>query len=55
MIKMSRACSQSEEDRSSFKMLTGKTYREENFGSPRLRWEDNFRTDLKGIDINKSD
>ena len=35
-----------EEDRSAFKILTGKT-----LGRPRYRWEDNIRMDLKEIGI----
>ena len=36
-----------EEDRSAFKIFTGK--------SPRLRWEDNIRKDLKEMGINTKD
>jgi hypothetical protein len=41
-----------EEGRSSFKILTGTPAEKRPLGSPRLRWEDNIRMDLKEIDIN---
>ena len=37
-----------EEDRSAFKILTGKR----PLGRPRRRWEDNFRMNLEEIGIN---
>ena len=42
-----------EEGRSAFKILTGKCTEKRPLGSPRRRWEDNFRVDLKKIGINK--
>ena len=41
-----------EEDRSAFKILTGKTTGKRPLGRSRRRWEDNIRIDLKEIDIN---
>ena len=41
-----------EEDRSAFKILTGKPTGKSPLGRPRLRWEDNIRMDLEEIDIN---
>ena len=41
-----------EEDRSSFKILTGKLTRKRPLGRPRSRWEDNIRMDLEEIGIN---
>ena len=41
-----------EEDRSSFKILTGKPIGKRPLGRPRSRWEDNIRMDLKEIGIN---
>ena len=41
-----------EEGRSAFKILTGTPTGKRPLGRPRRRWEDNIRTDLKGIGIN---
>ena len=41
-----------EEGRSAFKILTGKPTGKRLLGSPRRRWEDNIRMDLKEIGIN---
>jgi hypothetical protein len=41
-----------EEGRSAFKMLTGKPAGRRHLGSPRRRWEDNIRIDLKEIGTN---
>ena len=41
-----------EDDKSSFKILTGKPTGKILYGRPRRRWEDNFRMDLKEIGIN---
>ena len=41
-----------EEDRSAFKILTGKPTGKRPLGRPRRRWEDNIRMDLKDIGIN---
>ena len=41
-----------EEGRSSFKILAGKPTRKRLLGSPRRKWEDNIRMDLKEIGIN---
>ena len=41
-----------EEDRSAFKILTGKPTGKRPLGRPRRRWEDNTRMDLKEIGIN---
>ena len=38
-----------EEDRSAFKILTGKPTGERPLGRPRRRWEDNIRMDLEQI------
>ena len=40
-----------EEGKSVFKILTGKPTGKRPLGSPRSRWEDNIRMDLKEIDI----
>ena len=40
------------EDRSAFKILTGKPYGKRSLGRHRRRWEDNIRTDLKEIGVN---
>ena len=40
-----------EEDRSAFKMVTGKPTVKRPLGRRRSRWEDNTRMDLKGINI----
>ena len=41
-----------EEDRSGFKILTGKPTSKRPLGRPRHRWVDNIRMDLEEIDIN---
>ena len=41
-----------EKVRSAYKILTGKPTGKRLSTSPRHRWEDNIRTDLKEIDIN---
>ena len=41
-----------EEDRSAFKLLIGKPTAKRPLGSPRRRWEDNIRMDLKEMGIN---
>ena len=41
-----------EEDRSAFKILTGKPTVKRPLGRPRRRWEDNIRIDLEEIGIN---
>ena len=41
-----------EEDRSAFKVLTGKPSGKRPLGRPRRRWEDNIRVDLEEIGIN---
>ena len=41
-----------EEDRSAFKILTGKPTGQRLLGRLRRRWEDNIRMDLEEIDIN---
>ena len=43
-----------EEDRSAFKILTGKPTRKRHLGRPRRRCEDNIRMDLEEIGINAS-
>ena len=40
-----------EEDRSAFKILTGKPTGKRPLGRLRRRWEDNIRIDLEKIDI----
>ena len=40
-----------EEDRSSFKILTGKPTGKRPLGRPSCRWEDNIRMDLEEIGI----
>ena len=40
------------EDRSAFKILTGKPTPKRPLGRPRRRWEDNNRMDLEEIGIN---
>ena len=44
-----------EEARSVFKILTGKPTGKKPSGSPRCRWEDKIRMDLKEICINTRD
>ena len=41
-----------EENRSAFKILTGKPIGKRPLGRIRLRWEDNIRMDLEEIGIN---
>jgi len=41
-----------EEDRSAFKILTGKPTEKRLLGKSRLRWEDNIRMNLEEIGIN---
>ena len=41
-----------EEDRNSFKILTGKPIGKISLGRPRRMWEENIRMDFKGIGIN---
>ena len=41
-----------EEDRSAFKILTGKPTGKSPLERPRRRWEDNIGMNLKGIGIN---
>ena len=41
-----------EEYKSAFKILTGTPVGKKHLGSPRRRWEDNIRMDLKEIAIN---
>ena len=40
-----------EENRSAFKILTGKPTGKRPLGRPRRRWEDNIRMDLEEIGI----
>ena len=40
------------EERSAFKILTGKPTGKRLLGRPRRRWEDNIRMDLEKIGIN---
>ena len=40
-----------EEDRSAFKILTGKPTGNRPLGRPRRRWEDNIRMDLEELSI----
>jgi hypothetical protein len=40
-----------EEDRGSFKILTGKPTGKRPLGRPRCRWKDNNRMNLKALDI----
>jgi len=42
-----------EEDKSAFKMLTGKPIGNKPLGRPRRRWEHNIRMDLKEIGIGR--
>ena len=49
---MGRPCIQNEENRSAFKILTGKPTGKTPLGRPRRRWEENIRMDLKEIGIN---
>ena len=48
IYKMASSCSQMEESRSSFKMVTGKRL----LGRSRRRWEDNIKVELKEIVTN---
>jgi hypothetical protein len=41
-----------EEDRSAFRILTGKPTGKRPLGRPRRRWEDNIRMDLEETGIN---
>ena len=41
-----------EEDGSAYNLLTGTPTGKRTLGTPRHRWEDNIRTDLKEIDCN---
>ena len=43
-----------EEDRSAFKISTGKPTGKRPLGRPRRRWEDNIRMNLEEIGINAS-
>ena len=49
---MGRSRSQNGRGRSAFKILTGKPARKRSLGTPRRRWEDNIRMDLKEVVIN---
>ena len=49
---MGRVCSQNEEGRSDFKMLTVKPTGKIPLARLRRRWEDNIRMDLEDIGIN---
>ena len=49
---MGRACSQMEEGRSAFKILTGKPRGKKPLGKPRHRQEDNIEIDFEEIDVN---
>jgi hypothetical protein len=44
-----------EEEKSTFKILTGTPTGKGPLGRPRSRWEDNIRMNLKEIDINTRD
>ena len=44
-----------EEDRTAFKILTGKPTGKTPLGRPRRRWEDSIRMNFKEIDINTRD
>ena len=48
---MGKSCSQNEEGRDSFNVLTGKPTGKRHLG--RRRWKDNIRMDIKEIVINK--
>ena len=49
---MSSHVARMEEDRSAFKILTGKPTGKRLLGRPRRRWEDNIRINLEEICIN---
>jgi hypothetical protein len=46
---MGRACSTYVEKRNAYRILVGKPERKRPLGRPRIRWEDNIKTDLKEI------
>ena len=48
---MGRTCSQNEEGKSAFKMLTGTPIGKRPLGRPRRRWKDNIRMDLEETGI----
>ena len=48
---MGKSCTKIEEDRISFKILTGKLTEKRPLRRPRRRWEDDIRTDLKETGI----
>ena len=52
MIRWAGHLARMEEDRSAFKILTGKPSEERPLGRHRRSWEDNIRMDLKEIGIN---
>ena len=49
---MGRACSENDEGRSAFKILTGKPTEKRPLGRPRHGWEDHIRMDLEEIGVN---
>jgi hypothetical protein len=49
------SCSQNEEGRIAFKILTGKPTGKKPLGRPKCRWQDNIRMYLKEICINARD
>ena len=51
-LKWAGIVARMEEDRSAFKILTGKPTGKRPLGRSRRRWEDNIRMDLEDIGIN---
>jgi hypothetical protein len=46
---MGRACSTIREKRNALRILVGKTEGKRPLGTPRRRWEDNIRMDLREV------
>jgi hypothetical protein len=47
---MGRACSTHGEKRSEYRILVGRPERKTPLGTPRPRWEDNIKMDLREIE-----
>ena len=52
-LRLSGNVARMEEGRSAFKILTAEPTGKRPLGGPRHRWEDDIRTDLKQIGMNK--
>jgi hypothetical protein len=48
-MRLGRACSRHESKKNAYRILVGKPEGKRTLGTPRCRWEDNVKMDLKEI------